>query len=64
MAWNTPLTAEILHFGATRGVSNVLLGESGSVRLEGGLLLCVVSMEVIHVREQLIAARTSLGLSQ
>jgi thiamine pyrophosphokinase len=37
-----PLTSEILVFGATRGVSNVLMGESGSVRLERGLLLCVV----------------------
>jgi thiamine pyrophosphokinase len=37
-----PLTAETLIFGATRGVSNVLLGKIASVNLESGLLLCVV----------------------
>jgi thiamine pyrophosphokinase len=37
-----PLNSETLIFGATRGVSNLLLGESASVRLADGLLLCVV----------------------
>lgn len=37
-----PLNGEVLLFGTTRGVSNVLLGESGSIHLEFGLLLCVV----------------------
>ena len=37
-----PLRGEALVFGATRGVSNVLLGETASIRLERGLLLCVV----------------------
>ncbi len=43
-----PLTGETLAFGATRGVSNVLLGESATVHLESGLLLCVV----IHGRRR------------
>ena len=37
-----PLKGETLAFGATRGVSNVLLEESATVHLQGGLLLCVV----------------------
>jgi thiamine pyrophosphokinase len=37
-----PLSSETLLFGATRGVSNLLLGESASVYLAKGLLLCVV----------------------
>lgn len=37
-----PLNGETLLFGATRGVSNLLLGESASVSLAEGLLLCVV----------------------
>ena len=37
-----PLVGETLVFGATRGVSNVLLEESATVHLQGGLLLCVV----------------------
>jgi thiamine pyrophosphokinase len=37
-----PLRGETLLFGATRGVSNVLLGRAADIRLEGGLLLCVV----------------------
>lgn len=37
-----PLRGETLKFGASRGVSNVLEGEKAAVRLEEGLLLCVV----------------------
>ncbi len=37
-----PLTDGALFFGATRGISNVLLGETASVHLEQGLLLCIV----------------------
>lgn len=37
-----PLDHETLFFGATRGVSNTLLGESASARIKEGLLLCVV----------------------
>ena len=37
-----PLHSETLLFGATRGISNVLLGEMAAVTLEEGLLLCVV----------------------
>ncbi|MEA3349147.1 MAG: thiamine diphosphokinase [Chloroflexota bacterium] len=37
-----PLTDETLRFGATRGVSNVFLAEQSSVKLNDGLLLCVV----------------------
>jgi len=36
------LRGETLYFGATRGLSNVLLGEEGHVQLGHGLLLCVV----------------------
>jgi thiamine pyrophosphokinase len=31
-----------LYFGATRGISNVLLGKQATVRLEHGLLLCTI----------------------
>jgi thiamine pyrophosphokinase len=37
-----PLDNESLEFGGTRGISNVLLGETASVTLREGLLLCVV----------------------
>jgi thiamine pyrophosphokinase len=37
-----PLNCETLHFGSTRGVSNVLVEERAWVALEQGLLLCVV----------------------
>jgi thiamine pyrophosphokinase len=37
-----PLERGTLHFGATRGVSNVLLGKQATVSLEEGLLLCIV----------------------
>jgi thiamine pyrophosphokinase len=37
-----PLNNESLEFGGTRGISNVLLGETASVTLKEGLLLCVV----------------------
>lgn len=46
-----PLKEETLHFGATRGVSNVLMDEIGSVYLEDGLLLVVA----IHQSEQLLS---------
>ena len=37
-----PLADGTLYFGATRGVSNVLLGERASVQLKEGLLLCTI----------------------
>ncbi|HEX7976646.1 MAG TPA: thiamine diphosphokinase, partial [Anaerolineales bacterium] len=37
-----PLQAETLFFGSTRGISNVLLGETARVTLNSGLLLCVI----------------------
>ncbi len=37
-----PLHDESLYFGATRGLSNTLLGGSASVQFEQGALLCVV----------------------
>jgi thiamine pyrophosphokinase len=43
-----PLFGETLYFGATRGLSNVLLGEIAEVRLREGLLLCVV----IHLKKE------------
>lgn len=38
-----PLRNETLYFGATRGVSNTLLGKQARVALKEGLLLCIVS---------------------
>lgn len=40
-----PLDGETLYFGATRGVSNVLINEVATIQLKDGLLLCVV----IHI---------------
>jgi len=37
-----PLKDETLIFGATRGVSNVLLGEKATVEVREGFLLCFV----------------------
>jgi len=37
-----PLKEENLQFGSTRGISNVFLGECASVKLEAGMLLCVL----------------------
>lgn len=37
-----PLQGETLYFGATRGISNVLLESQASVSLAEGLLLCVL----------------------
>ncbi|MBN2500527.1 MAG: thiamine diphosphokinase [Anaerolineales bacterium] len=37
-----PLKDETLHFGATRGISNVLLGNAATVTIQSGLLLCIV----------------------
>ena len=37
-----PLTNENLLLGATRGVSNVLLGEQARIHLRQGLILCVI----------------------
>jgi len=37
-----PLLNETLHFGGTRGVSNVFLRQTARVHLDQGLLLCVV----------------------
>ena len=43
-----PLFGETLYFGATRGLSNVLLDVIAEVRLKEGLLLCVV----IHLDDE------------
>jgi thiamine pyrophosphokinase len=37
-----PLEEDTLHFGPARGVSNVLAASRAQVRLEDGLLLCIV----------------------
>lgn len=37
-----PLFDGTLYFGATRGISNVMLGEHATVHLQSGLLLCVL----------------------
>jgi thiamine pyrophosphokinase len=37
-----PLVDEILAFGATRGVSNVLVGNTAEITLRAGLLLCIL----------------------
>jgi thiamine pyrophosphokinase len=37
-----PLKQETLHFGSTRGISNVLLDPPANVSLEEGLLLCTI----------------------
>ncbi len=37
-----PLDGETLLFGSTRGVSNVLLGDTASVSLKEGMLLCTI----------------------
>ncbi len=37
-----PLADGTLYFGATRGISNVLLGEKADVRLKDGMLLCTI----------------------
>jgi len=37
-----PLRGETLHFGSTRGISNVMLDNTAAVSLEQGMLLCVV----------------------
>ena len=37
-----PLEDETLYLGATRSISNSLLGSSGSVRVKRGYLLCVI----------------------
>jgi thiamine pyrophosphokinase len=41
-----PLAGGTLYFGATRGISNVLVGERASVRLKDGLLLCTIIHQV------------------
>jgi thiamine pyrophosphokinase len=42
-----PLTDGTLYFGATRGISNVMLGDQATVQLKAGLLLCTI----IHKEE-------------
>jgi len=37
-----PLQGGELTFGSTRGISNVLLKETGTISINGGLLLCIV----------------------
>ena len=37
-----PLSGETLYFSATRGISNVFCGQTATVFLEEGLLLCVI----------------------
>ena len=36
-----PLEADVLKFGATRGISNVLIDDTATVYLKKGLLLCI-----------------------
>ena len=36
-----PLKNETLHFGTTRGISNVMLSDHASVQIQNGLLLCI-----------------------
>ena len=38
-----PLEHETLPLGTSRGISNVMLGERASIRLQRGLLFCVIS---------------------
>jgi thiamine pyrophosphokinase len=40
-----PLTDGTLYFGATRGISNVMLDEQATVQLKDGLLLCTLIHE-------------------
>ncbi len=40
-----PLKDDVLQFGATRGISNVLLAERATVCLKQGLLLCIHTMK-------------------
>jgi thiamine pyrophosphokinase len=42
-----PLNAETLHFGTTRGISNVLLGHTAEVTIQSGMLLCIVLAQPI-----------------
>jgi thiamine pyrophosphokinase len=49
-----PLAHETLYFGTTRGISNVLLAKTAGVRLEAGLLICVV----IHAASPEAVAQT------
>lgn len=37
-----PLKEDSLYFGATRGVSNILLGEEATIHLERGIMACFV----------------------
>ena len=37
-----PLEEDALYFGATRGVSNILLGEEATIHLERGIMACFV----------------------
>jgi len=37
-----PLEEDSLYFGATRGVSNILLGEEATIHLERGIMACFV----------------------
>ena len=37
-----PLRGGELTYGSTRGISNVLLEETGTISINGGLLLCIV----------------------
>ena len=43
-----PLEADVLKFGATRGISNVLIDDTATVHIEKGLLLC------IHVHKNIL----------
>jgi thiamine pyrophosphokinase len=46
-----PLNGETLHFGPSRGVSNVLLGEQGRVTLASGRLL-IVHTPLAHLEDE------------
>ena len=44
-----PLHEDTLHFGATRGVSNVLLGAEATIHLDQGIMACFI----IHCSEKM-----------
>ena len=43
-----PLHHGTLRFGTSRGISNVLLDEKGTIHLEHGLLICILIHQEVH----------------
>lgn len=52
-----PLDDETLYFGATRGISNVLLNKAATIQLRDGLLLCIL----IHLESNEELAQDNLS---